>query len=263
MPTTSRRTSCRASQQPAVRPRPRLLGAVAERDDGLIVHKDLAPGRDLDQRPVRPQVQGQGRDADRDARHGAAGDEVRGRRPRRRRPSRTGSTRSTRSQDAVDSGQIRRFTGNDYARDLTTGDVVAVIGWSGDAVQLQADNPNIEFRMPDGGLHALVGQHGDPDRGPEPGRGRGVHELRLRPEEPGADRRRTSTTSPRSTGVKEILLEAAIPSSPTNQLIFPTEEFTQDCDTGADAHRRGGAGRSPRRSRTSSTAERRVRRRRS
>ena len=49
---------------------------------------------------------------------------------------------------AVESGQIRRFTGNDYARDLTSGDAVAVIGWSGDAVQLQADNPNIEWRMP-------------------------------------------------------------------------------------------------------------------
>ena len=59
-------------------------------------------------------------------------------------------------QDAVDSGQIRRFTGNDYTRDLTTGDAVAVIGWSGDAVQLQADNPNIEFRMPERGLHVLV-----------------------------------------------------------------------------------------------------------
>ena len=49
---------------------------------------------------------------------------------------------------AAESGQIRRFTGNDYARDLTSGDAVAVIGWSGDAVQLQADNPNIEWRMP-------------------------------------------------------------------------------------------------------------------
>ena len=49
---------------------------------------------------------------------------------------------------AAESGQIRRFTGNDYARDLTSGNAVAVIGWSGDAVQLQADNPNIEWRMP-------------------------------------------------------------------------------------------------------------------
>ena len=49
---------------------------------------------------------------------------------------------------AAESGQIRRFTGNDYARDLTSGDAVAVIGWSGDAVQLQEDNPNLEWRMP-------------------------------------------------------------------------------------------------------------------
>ena len=53
--------------------------------------------------------------------------------------------------EAAASGQIRDFTGNDYADDLTRGDVVAAIGWSGDAVQLQADNPNIEWRMPDEG----------------------------------------------------------------------------------------------------------------
>src|SRR3954447_5616995 len=51
-------------------------------------------------------------------------------------------------QSAADSGQIRRFSGNDYTRDMANGDVAAIIGWSGDAVQLQADNPNIEFRMP-------------------------------------------------------------------------------------------------------------------
>src|ERR1051326_6147165 len=49
---------------------------------------------------------------------------------------------------AAESGQIRRFTGNDYARDLTSGDAVVVMGWSGDAVQLQEDNPNLEWRMP-------------------------------------------------------------------------------------------------------------------
>jgi spermidine/putrescine transport system substrate-binding protein len=49
---------------------------------------------------------------------------------------------------AVDSGQIRRFTGNDYTRDIANGDATAIIGWSGDAVQLQASNPDIEFRMP-------------------------------------------------------------------------------------------------------------------
>ena len=36
----------------------------------------------------------------------------------------------------VDAGQIRQVTGNDYAAALETGDVIAVIGWSGDMYQL-------------------------------------------------------------------------------------------------------------------------------
>ena len=51
-------------------------------------------------------------------------------------------------QENVDNGQIRRFTGNDYVQDMAKGSVVAAIGWSGDAVQAQVDNPNIEWRMP-------------------------------------------------------------------------------------------------------------------
>jgi spermidine/putrescine transport system substrate-binding protein len=54
-------------------------------------------------------------------------------------------------QDAVDSGQIRRFTGNDYGDDLSSGNVAAAMAWSGDVVQLQLDNPDLEFVLPDGG----------------------------------------------------------------------------------------------------------------
>jgi spermidine/putrescine transport system substrate-binding protein len=43
--------------------------------------------------------------------------------------------------DAAQSGQIRRFTGNDYIRDLASGDTAIALGWSGDAVQLQKDDP--------------------------------------------------------------------------------------------------------------------------
>mgnify|MGYP006266333837 CR=1 FL=1 len=39
-------------------------------------------------------------------------------------------------QKQVDSGQIRQVSGNDYAGALESGDVIAVIGWSGDMVQL-------------------------------------------------------------------------------------------------------------------------------
>ena len=38
---------------------------------------------------------------------------------------------------AVDSGQIRQFTGNDYAAPLAKGDLAAAMAWSGDVVQLR------------------------------------------------------------------------------------------------------------------------------
>ncbi|MEU7112621.1 spermidine/putrescine ABC transporter substrate-binding protein [Streptomyces sp. NPDC046182] len=46
---------------------------------------------------------------------------------------------------------IRRFTGNDYIKDLSTGDVLACQAYSGDVIQLQADNPDIEFVVPEEG----------------------------------------------------------------------------------------------------------------
>jgi spermidine/putrescine transport system substrate-binding protein len=54
-------------------------------------------------------------------------------------------------QKAVDSGQIRRFTGNDYAEQLTSGSIAAAVAWSGDIVQLQIDNPDLQFVIPDAG----------------------------------------------------------------------------------------------------------------
>ncbi|MEV7793746.1 spermidine/putrescine ABC transporter substrate-binding protein [Streptomyces sp. NPDC087512] len=51
----------------------------------------------------------------------------------------------------VDRGQIRRFTGNDYIKDLTSGDVLACQAYSGDVIQLQADDPDIEFVVPEEG----------------------------------------------------------------------------------------------------------------
>jgi spermidine/putrescine transport system substrate-binding protein len=52
---------------------------------------------------------------------------------------------------AVDSGQIRQFTGNDYAPLLAKGDVWACFAWSGDMVQLQADHPGLTWNLPDSG----------------------------------------------------------------------------------------------------------------
>ena len=56
-----------------------------------------------------------------------------------------------RLQKAVDNGQIRQFTGNDYAPMLARGDVWACTAWSGDLVQLQLENPNLRFVIPEEG----------------------------------------------------------------------------------------------------------------
>jgi spermidine/putrescine transport system substrate-binding protein len=49
---------------------------------------------------------------------------------------------------AKNAGQIRRFTGNDYTTDLAKGNVWVAMAYSGDLVQLQADNPDLEFIFP-------------------------------------------------------------------------------------------------------------------
>ena len=48
-------------------------------------------------------------------------------------------------------GHIRRFTGNDYIKDLSSGDVLACQAYSGDVIQLQADDPDIRFVVPEEG----------------------------------------------------------------------------------------------------------------
>jgi spermidine/putrescine transport system substrate-binding protein len=54
-------------------------------------------------------------------------------------------------QAAVDSGQIRRFTGNDYSGPLANGDLAACVAWSGDIVQLLPDNPKLKWGIPESG----------------------------------------------------------------------------------------------------------------
>jgi spermidine/putrescine transport system substrate-binding protein len=56
-----------------------------------------------------------------------------------------------RIKKAVDSGQIRQFTGNSYAASLAKGDLAACVSWSGDVVQLTVDNENLVWNLPESG----------------------------------------------------------------------------------------------------------------
>ena len=54
-------------------------------------------------------------------------------------------------REQKEKGQIRRFTGNDYADDLAAGNIAVAQAYSGDVVQLQADNPDLKFIIPESG----------------------------------------------------------------------------------------------------------------
>lgn len=52
---------------------------------------------------------------------------------------------------AKEAGQIKGFTGNEYTKPLASGDTAACIAWTGDVVQLQADNPSLGYVLPETG----------------------------------------------------------------------------------------------------------------
>ena len=54
-------------------------------------------------------------------------------------------------QKAKDAGQIKGFTGNEYTKPLASGDTAACFGWTGDVVQLRADNPSLGYVLPQTG----------------------------------------------------------------------------------------------------------------
>ena len=143
----------RPAARAAVRPEARVLRALAVGNDRDRVPKGQGQARAAQrERPVRPGLQGQGHGSPRALRHrpdGAAG-HGRGSGDRHRWTSCMEAIDKV--SEASSSGQIRRFTGNEYTRDLGKGDSWLVLGWSGDAIQLQADNPQIGFVQPEEGF---------------------------------------------------------------------------------------------------------------
>jgi spermidine/putrescine transport system substrate-binding protein len=128
---------------------------------------------------------------------------------------------------AAESGQIRRFTGNDYARDLTSGDAVAVIGWSGDAVQLQADNANLEWRMPTEGCMLWSEDMVIPVGAPNPTAAEAWMNYVYDPAVQANIAAYVNYVTPVE-GVKPILAKRD-PELAENQLIFPSSSFTKNC----------------------------------
>lgn len=130
-------------------------------------------------------------------------------------------------KSASESGQIRRFTGNDYQSDLTSGNVVAVMGWSGDAVQLQEDNPELEWRMPTEGCMLWSEDMVIPVGAPNPTAAEAFMNYVYEPENQAAIAEYVNYVTPVE-GVKEVF-EKKDPALAKNQLIFPSASFTKKC----------------------------------
>jgi spermidine/putrescine transport system substrate-binding protein len=130
-------------------------------------------------------------------------------------------------QEASASGQIRQFTGNNYVQDLAKGDVVAAIGWSGDAVQAQVDNPNIEYRQPEQGCSLWSDNMMIPVGAPNAEAAYAFMNYVYEPKNQAQIAEYVNYVSPVS-GVKPIL-QKKDPALADNQLIFPSDQFVENC----------------------------------
>lgn len=126
---------------------------------------------------------------------------------------------------AADSGQIRKFTGNEYTEDLTSGNIVAAIGWSGDASII--GNKNAEWRKPTDACDIFFDQMVIPVGAPNTAAALAFMNFAYRPEVQ-ADIAEYVTYVTPVDGVQEILAKRD-PELGKNELIFPSAETTKEC----------------------------------
>ncbi len=101
-----------------------------------------------------------------------------------------------------------------------------IIGWSGDAVQLKADNPNIEFVIPETGGHLWTDNMQIPVGAPEAFSAQKFIDFVYDPEVQADIAEYVNYICPVE-GVKEILAERD-PELASNQLIFPDDAFLEN-----------------------------------
>jgi spermidine/putrescine transport system substrate-binding protein len=126
---------------------------------------------------------------------------------------------------AADSGQIRRFTGNEYTEDLTAGNIVAAIGWSGDASLIE--NENAEWRMPTEGCTRWSENMVIPVGAPNTAAAIAWMNFVYRPEVAVDITEYVEYISPVQ-GVQELLAKRGSELA-ESEIVFPTEQFTRNC----------------------------------
>lgn len=135
-----------------------------------------------------------------------------------------------RLQQAVDSGQIRNFTGNEYTQDMANENVVAAIGWSGDAALIE--NEDVEWRMPAEGCTLWSDNMVIPVGASNTAAALEWMNFVYQPRVQADIAQYVEYVTPVD-GVADVLRERD-PELAENDLIFPDEEFTEDCSTQPD-----------------------------
>ena len=123
---------------------------------------------------------------------------------------------------AKDAGQIRRFTGNDYTTDLAKGNVWVSVAYSGDLVQLQADNPDLEFIYPKEGAMLFTDNMMMPKHLANPYGAEVLMNYYYEPEVAAKVAAYVNYITPVE-GAKEVLLRTD-PDIANNPLIFPPDD---------------------------------------
>jgi spermidine/putrescine transport system substrate-binding protein len=119
-------------------------------------------------------------------------------------------------------GQIRRFTGNDYTTDLTKGNLWVSLAYSGDVVSLQADNPQLEFLIPDEGALLWTDNMIIPQKAPHPYAAETMMNFVYEPEVAAKIAAAVNYVTP-VVGAKEALAKTD-PKTAQSQLIFPDDQ---------------------------------------
>jgi spermidine/putrescine transport system substrate-binding protein len=132
-------------------------------------------------------------------------------------------------REAAQSGQIRKIGGNEYVRDMASGDAVATVAWAADAIQLQADNPAIDFVMPDEGCITWADNWVIPVGAPNPTAAYEFINYTYEPENQAQIVSYVNSVTPVA-GVQE-LLQRKDPELANSELIFPTEDYTAECSS--------------------------------
>lgn len=124
-------------------------------------------------------------------------------------------------QKAVDSKQLRGFKGNDYAQPLAAGDIAACMAWTGDVVQLQPDNPDLQYVLPDAGIIQWSDNFCIPKNATHKANAEKLINFYYDPKVAAGVEDSVNYISP-VVGAKEVLLSED-PDIANNQLIFPDE----------------------------------------